>query len=111
MRPTQMPSGPQTTSLPTNLDAQPAADCGVARREEAEGNPLPDARLNEASEASITPDVAAKRLRILGIRGIPAAHGGFETFAEHLALYLVKHGWEVRKPGFHREMVGKQEQE
>lgn len=36
-----------------------------------------------------------KRLRILGIRGIPAAHGGFETFAEHLALYLVSHGWEV----------------
>ncbi len=23
---------------------------------------------------------------ILGTRGIPAAHGGFETFAEHLAL-------------------------
>ena len=56
---------------------------------------MPDARLNEASEVGITPDVAAKRLRILGIRGIPAAHGGFETFAEHLALYLVKHGWEV----------------
>lgn len=36
-----------------------------------------------------------KRLRILGIRGIPAAHGGFETFAEHLALYLVRRGWEV----------------
>ncbi|HFK2920357.1 TPA: DUF1972 domain-containing protein [Stenotrophomonas maltophilia] len=34
-------------------------------------------------------------LRILGIRGVPAAHGGFETFAEHLALYLVSKGWEV----------------
>ena len=34
-------------------------------------------------------------LRILGTRGIPAAHGGFETFAEHLALYLVKQGWRV----------------
>lgn len=34
-------------------------------------------------------------LRILGIRGVPAAHGGFETFAEHLALYLVTRGWEV----------------
>lgn len=36
-----------------------------------------------------------KTLRILGIRGLPAAHGGFETFAEHLALYLVKRGWRV----------------
>lgn len=36
-----------------------------------------------------------KTLRILGTRGIPAAHGGFETFAEHLALYLVAKGWRV----------------
>lgn len=36
-----------------------------------------------------------KHLRILGIRGLPANHGGFETFAEQLALYLVEHGWEV----------------
>ena len=36
-----------------------------------------------------------KNLRILGTRGVPAAHGGFETFAEHLALYLVAHGWRV----------------
>lgn len=36
-----------------------------------------------------------KKIRILGIRGIPANHGGFETFAEHLALYLVRQGWEV----------------
>lgn len=34
-------------------------------------------------------------LRILGIRGLPAAHGGFETFAEYLALHLVRHGWKV----------------
>jgi glycosyltransferase involved in cell wall biosynthesis len=34
-------------------------------------------------------------LRILGTRGIPAAHGGFETFAEHLALHLVARGWRV----------------
>lgn len=32
---------------------------------------------------------------ILGTRGIPARHGGFETFAEKLALYLVKRGWDV----------------
>lgn len=36
-----------------------------------------------------------RTLRILGTRGIPAAHGGFETFAEHLALYLVAQGWRV----------------
>lgn len=34
-------------------------------------------------------------LAILGTRGIPAQHGGFETFAEHLALFLVSRGWQV----------------
>lgn len=34
-------------------------------------------------------------VRILGTRGVPAAHGGFETFAEYLARYLVKKGWRV----------------
>jgi glycosyltransferase involved in cell wall biosynthesis len=32
---------------------------------------------------------------ILGTRGIPAAHGGFETFAERLSLFLVERGWRV----------------
>ncbi|WP_118185507.1 DUF1972 domain-containing protein [Paraburkholderia phosphatilytica] len=32
---------------------------------------------------------------ILGTRGIPARHGGFETFAERLALYLTQRGWKV----------------
>ncbi len=36
-----------------------------------------------------------KRLAILGTRGVPAAHGGFETFAEKLSLYLVEKGWEL----------------
>ena len=36
-----------------------------------------------------------KRLLIAGTRGIPARHGGFETFAEKLALFLVEKGWEV----------------
>ena len=31
----------------------------------------------------------------MGTRGIPAAHGGFETFAERLALFLVERGWHV----------------
>lgn len=36
-----------------------------------------------------------RTVRILGTRGVPAAHGGFETFAEHLAPYLVARGWQV----------------
>jgi glycosyltransferase involved in cell wall biosynthesis len=39
--------------------------------------------------------VSTKHIRILGTRGVPAAHGGFETFAEHLAPYLVERGWQV----------------
>ncbi|MEE4465772.1 DUF1972 domain-containing protein, partial [Azotobacter chroococcum] len=35
------------------------------------------------------------KLNILGIRGVPAQHGGFESFAEKLALYLVGQGWQV----------------
>lgn len=34
-------------------------------------------------------------LTILGIRGIPAQHGGFETFAEYLCEYLAKKGWNI----------------
>lgn len=36
-----------------------------------------------------------RQVGILGTRGIPAQHGGFETFAENLALYLVEKGWEI----------------
>lgn len=36
-----------------------------------------------------------KTLRILRTRGVPAAYGGFETFAEYLSLYLVAQGWRV----------------
>ncbi|MGA9382247.1 MAG: DUF1972 domain-containing protein, partial [Phormidium sp.] len=36
-----------------------------------------------------------KAISILGTRGIPARYGGFETFAEHLALYLESKGWKV----------------
>lgn len=38
---------------------------------------------------------AAPKLLILGTRGLPAAHGGFETFAEKLALHLAGRGWHV----------------
>lgn len=45
------------------------------------------------TEAAMTADRPS--LLILGTRGIPASHGGFETFAEHLALYLAERGWNV----------------
>jgi len=34
-------------------------------------------------------------ITILGTRGIPAAHGGFETFTEQFSLYLKERGWRV----------------
>jgi len=34
-------------------------------------------------------------VQILGCRGIPASHGGFETFAENLALFLTRRGHQV----------------
>lgn len=36
-----------------------------------------------------------KKIYILGTRGIPACHGGFESFAEKLSLYLIGVGWDV----------------
>tara|TARA_R110001592_G_scaffold122742_1_gene329773 strand:+ start:11090 stop:12208 length:1119 start_codon:yes stop_codon:yes gene_type:complete len=36
-----------------------------------------------------------KNLIILGIRGVPAQHGGFETFAEYMCRYLVERNWHV----------------
>lgn len=38
---------------------------------------------------------SARTVIILGIRGIPAAHGGFETFAERLAIWLRDRGWRI----------------
>lgn len=35
------------------------------------------------------------RIAILGTRGIPNHYGGFEQYAELLATYLVKQGWDV----------------
>lgn len=36
-----------------------------------------------------------KIVNIVGTRGVPAMHGGFETFAEHMALFLAARGWKV----------------
>ncbi|MEE2916735.1 MAG: DUF1972 domain-containing protein, partial [Pseudomonadota bacterium] len=45
---------------------------------------------------SSSPGVGDTRhLVILGIRGVPAAHGGFETFAARLAPWMRDHGWRV----------------
>lgn len=38
---------------------------------------------------------SSRKLIIMGIRGIPAAHGGFETFAQHVACHLRDRGWDV----------------
>ena len=35
------------------------------------------------------------KIAIMGIRGIPANYGGFETFTENLSTRLVKHGHDV----------------
>ena len=50
---------------------------------------------NTDIKADVGVAAAQKTLRILGTRGIPAAHGGFETFAQYLSLYLVAQGWRV----------------
>jgi glycosyltransferase involved in cell wall biosynthesis len=36
-----------------------------------------------------------QELLILGTRGVPAGHGGFEAFTELLSTYLVRNGWSV----------------
>jgi glycosyltransferase involved in cell wall biosynthesis len=36
-----------------------------------------------------------KELIVLGIRGIPAKHGGFETFAQYLCKYLQQRDWSI----------------
>lgn len=41
------------------------------------------------------PQVPNKHLLILGIRGIPATHGGFESFVERLGPWMVQQGWKV----------------
>lgn len=52
----------------------------------------PEGRLQARKEAG---QVMSRNLLILGTRGIPASHGGFETFAEGFALDMVRRGWKV----------------
>ena len=44
------------------------------------------------------------RIAILGIRGVPANYGGFETFAEQLGMRLVQRGHEVTVYGRDRSI-------
>jgi glycosyltransferase involved in cell wall biosynthesis len=47
--------------------------------------------------------VTRRRIALLGTRGIPARHGGFETAVQHIGPGLVDRGWDVtvycRNPG------------
>ena len=36
-----------------------------------------------------------RTVRMLGTRGVPANHGGFETAVENIGLELVRRGWRV----------------
>lgn len=37
----------------------------------------------------------SKALAVLGCRGVPVGHGGFETFARHFAPHMARRGWDV----------------
>ena len=39
--------------------------------------------------------MSRQHIVVLGIRGVPAQHGGFETFAEYLCRYLVARDWSA----------------
>jgi glycosyltransferase involved in cell wall biosynthesis len=59
----------------------------------------PRAAAADLGVAAAGPAESPPTLDLLGTRGLPAAHGGFETFAERLALHLVARGWRVRVYG------------
>jgi glycosyltransferase involved in cell wall biosynthesis len=48
-----------------------------------------------AAQSAISRRRMNKTVRILGTHGVPAAYGGFETAAENVALFLIRHGWRV----------------
>jgi len=54
----------------------------------AANDALPDPKGPGSSEV-------ARSVQILGTRGIPGNHGGFETFAQQLSEYLVERNWRV----------------
>lgn len=60
-----------------------------------EPKPSVRARHRVECEARAADNGSGPSLSILGIRGLPAHHGGFETFAGRLAPFLVQQGWRV----------------
>jgi len=50
---------------------------------------------SDGSDAMANTHPYPLRVAIMGIRGVPAAHGGFESFAERLAPFLVQSGCHV----------------
>ncbi len=71
----------------------------LASRSESDSGSADDSNSNSGGLVSTQqPDQGGggrRRVQILGTRGIPGSHGGFETFAEQLAVYLTERGWEV----------------
>src|SRR4249919_661529 len=54
-----------------------------------------DSRGNYAKRSFGCKNVIKMKIGILGTRGIPNAYGGFEQFAEHLAIGLTKRNHQV----------------
>lgn len=79
---------PIDSSSPKNLSKLSPGTAPDCPAHLPETEPQPPRRRHHA-------DNTGKVVRILGTRGIPASHGGFETFAEKLALYLVEKGWRI----------------
>lgn len=79
-------------------ETAPIVPAAAATAATAESRSALQAALVEHTDVGSSSDDRPGRGRsvaILGTRGIPARHGGFETFAERLALYLVERGWRV----------------
>lgn len=55
----------------------------------------PDERNALSAQAERPTTAPGPSVSIMGIRGLPARHGGFETFVARLAPYLVGRGWRV----------------
>ncbi len=95
MSPTRLRSRPNSMLAPLGAHFALAAGADAAQPEPVSTGTVLPFKPHPLDTACTMRAPGSKKVRILGIRGIPAAHGGFETFTEHLALYLVKHGWDV----------------
>jgi len=80
---THQPEVEARSGLPTTSDSP-----SISKTDSATDEVLPPHELKQKPGGN-------RRVQILGTRGIPGSHGGFETFAEQLALYLTERGWEV----------------